>query len=148
MQQLSELYWYKPEKHFWGDSYTHGALAFSLDPVIKTIINYINIKNVIIPGFDVIMICLQVRSLQCHEELRGLHSSRNTVRIIQSRTLKWVVKYAWKGRGLSYGVLAEDLKKSRPLEISHCKFQINIKLRVKVVEWNHPKQTETNGGLL
>jgi hypothetical protein len=37
--------------------------------------------------------------------------------VIQDRTLNWVVKYAWKGRGISYRVLAEDLKNNRPLGI-------------------------------
>lgn len=91
--------------------------------------------------------------LQSYEEIHVLHSSRNIVRIIQSTTLKRVVKYAWKGRGNLYRDLAEDLKDNRPLGISQCKFENSIQRSLKdteleVVERNHPNPTYTSGGLL
>ena len=68
------------------------------------------------------------------EELNDLYSSRNIVRVIKSRRMKWAGHVACMGeeRGV-YRVLVGKLEGKRPLERRRCRWVDNISMDLQEV---------------
>jgi hypothetical protein len=85
-----------------------------------------------------------------NDELHGLYSSLNVVRLIKSRMMKWVghVACMGKGRGV-YRALVERSKGKRPLGRPRCRWENNIKMDLRETDqWGEMDLTGSGWGLV
>jgi hypothetical protein len=67
-----------------------------------------------------------------HNELRGLYSSSDIVRVIKSRRMRWARHVAGMGEGRGvYRVLVGRPKGKSPLERPRCRCEDNIKMNLR-----------------
>jgi hypothetical protein len=73
-----------------------------------------------------------------NEELNGLYSSPNIIRVIKSRRMRWVGHVAYMGekRG-AYRILVGRPEGRRPLERPRHRWEDNIKMDLQEVGWGH-----------
>jgi hypothetical protein len=72
-----------------------------------------------------------------NDELHGLYSSLNIVRVIKSRRLRWARHVAHTGEGrVVYRVLIRKPEGKRPLDRHRCRWEDNIKLDLKEIGIN------------
>ena len=68
-----------------------------------------------------------------NEELNGLYSSPNIVRVIKSRRMRWAGHVARMGRGGAYKVLVGKPEGKRPLERPRRRWVDNIRMDLQEV---------------
>jgi hypothetical protein len=69
-----------------------------------------------------------------NDELHGLYSSSNIIRVIKSRTMNWAGHVACMGEGRGmYRVLVGMPKGKRPLGRPRCRWEDNIKMDLREI---------------
>jgi hypothetical protein len=71
------------------------------------------------------------------EELHNLYSSRNIIRMIKSRRMRWVGHIArMEETSNAYMILMGKPEGKRPLGRQRCRWMDNIKMDLREVGWN------------
>jgi len=71
-----------------------------------------------------------------NDELHGLYSSLNIVRVIKSRRLRWARHVAHTGEGrVVYRVLIRKPEGKRPLDRHRCRWEDNIRMDLRETVW-------------
>jgi hypothetical protein len=71
------------------------------------------------------------------EELNGLYSTANIIRVIKSRRLMWLGHVARMGEGRgAYRILVERLEGKRPIGRPRRRWEDNIKMDLQKVAWD------------
>jgi hypothetical protein len=71
-----------------------------------------------------------------HNEFHNLYSSPNIIRVIKSRILRWAGNAARMREKLNeYRVLVGKPEGKRPLERPRCRWEDNIKMDLREIEW-------------
>jgi hypothetical protein len=73
-----------------------------------------------------------------NDELNDMYRSPNTIRLIKSRRMRWVVHVAYMGERISvYRVLVGKPEGRRPLGRPRRRWEGNIKIDLQKVGWGH-----------